>query len=157
MRAARESQQDLTSTLANVKASRDGLTDLDAEGRLQREGFNEVAHDKPPRALVQFFQALNNPFIYVLLILAGISFFTDFWLAERAGEEGDLTKVIIIMTMVALGRNTARPSPPKRSRPWSAPPPPCCAANSWAANRRCAKYRCVNWWPATSCTCRPAT
>ncbi|UUQ65297.1 magnesium-translocating P-type ATPase [Pseudomonas fuscovaginae UPB0736] len=102
MRAARESQQDLSSTLANVKASRDGLTDLDAEARLQREGFNEVAHDKPPRALVQFFQALNNPFIYVLLILAGISFFTDFWLAERAGEEGDLTKVIIIMTMVAL-------------------------------------------------------
>ncbi|QXI31000.1 magnesium-translocating P-type ATPase [Pseudomonas vanderleydeniana] len=102
MRAARESQQDLATTLGNVRASRDGLTELDAEGRLQREGFNEVAHDKPPHALVQFLHALNNPFIYVLLILAGISFFTDFWLAERAGEDGDLTKVIIIMTMVSL-------------------------------------------------------
>ncbi len=102
MRAARESQHSLAATLGNVKASRDGLTELDAAGRLQREGFNEVAHDKPPHALVQFLQALNNPFIYVLLILAGISFFTDFWLAERAGEEGDLTKVIIIMTMVTL-------------------------------------------------------
>ncbi|NWB98704.1 magnesium-translocating P-type ATPase [Pseudomonas gingeri] len=102
MRAARESQHTLSATLSNVNASRDGLTELDAAGRLQREGFNEVAHDKPPHALVQFLQALNNPFIYVLLILAGISFFTDFWLAERAGEEGDLTKVIIIMTMVTL-------------------------------------------------------
>ncbi|KIH83198.1 magnesium-translocating P-type ATPase [Pseudomonas batumici] len=102
MRAARESQHTLATTLSNVKASRDGLTELDAAGRLQREGFNEVAHDKPPHALIQFLQALNNPFIYVLLILAGISFFTDFWLAERAGEEGDLTKVIIIMTMVTL-------------------------------------------------------
>ncbi|WP_248767342.1 magnesium-translocating P-type ATPase [Pseudomonas sp. MWU12-2345] len=102
MRAARESQHTLATTLSNVNASRDGLTELDAAGRLQREGFNEVAHDKPPHVLIQFLQALNNPFIYVLLILAGISFFTDFWLAERAGEEGDLTKVIIIMTMVTL-------------------------------------------------------
>ncbi|NWE48709.1 magnesium-translocating P-type ATPase [Pseudomonas gingeri] len=102
MRAARESQHGLATTLSNVKATRDGLTELDASGRLQREGYNEVAHDKPPHAMVQFLQALNNPFIYVLLILAGISFFTDFWLAERAGEEGDLTKVIIIMTMVTL-------------------------------------------------------
>ncbi|WP_248796315.1 magnesium-translocating P-type ATPase [Pseudomonas sp. MWU13-2105] len=102
MRAAREAQHSLATTFSNVNASRDGLTELDAAGRLQREGFNEVAHDKPPHALIQFLQALNNPFIYVLLILAGISFFTDFWLAERAGEEGDLTKVIIIMTMVTL-------------------------------------------------------
>ncbi|APC18922.1 magnesium-translocating P-type ATPase [Pseudomonas frederiksbergensis] len=102
MRAAREAQNGLAVTLANVKASADGLTELDAEGRLQREGFNEVAHDKPPHAIVQFLQALNNPFIYVLLTLAGISFVTDYWLPLQAGEEVDLTKVIIIMTMVSL-------------------------------------------------------
>ncbi|MFJ2365960.1 magnesium-translocating P-type ATPase [Pseudomonas sp. NPDC087697] len=102
MRAAREAQNGLAVTLANVKTSADGLTELDAEGRLQREGFNEVAHDKPPHAIVQFLQALNNPFIYVLLTLAGISFVTDYWLPLQAGEEADLTKVIIIMTMVSL-------------------------------------------------------
>ncbi|MBB6287246.1 hypothetical protein M2397_001657 [Pseudomonas sp. BIGb0381] len=26
-----------------------------------------MVHDKPPHAIVQFLQALNNPFIYVLL------------------------------------------------------------------------------------------
>jgi len=102
MRAAREAQNGLQATLANVRATQDGLTELDASARLQREGYNEVAHDKPPHALFQFLQALNNPFIYVLLTLAGISFVTDYWLPLQAGEEVDLTKVIIIMTMVLL-------------------------------------------------------
>ena len=85
-----------------MRATQDGLTELDAAARLHREGYNEVAHDKPPHAIVQFLQALNNPFIYVLLTLAGISFVTDYWLPLQAGEEVDLTKVIIIMTMVLL-------------------------------------------------------
>ncbi|MFK3822511.1 magnesium-translocating P-type ATPase, partial [Pseudomonas yamanorum] len=102
MRAAREAQNGLSATLANVRATKDGLTELDASARLQREGYNEVAHDKPPHAIVQFLQALNNPFIYVLLTLGAISFVTDYWLPLQAGEEADLTKVIIIMTMVML-------------------------------------------------------
>ncbi|MCF4992759.1 hypothetical protein GIW60_25560, partial [Pseudomonas gessardii] len=54
MRAAREAQNGLAATLANVRATKDGLTELDACARLQREGYNEVAHDKPPHAVVQF-------------------------------------------------------------------------------------------------------
>ncbi len=102
MRAAREAHNGLSATLANVRATQDGLTELDAAARLQRQGHNEVAHDKPPHAIVQFLQALNNPFIYVLLTLGAISFVTDYWLPLQAGEEVDLTKVIIIMTMVLL-------------------------------------------------------
>lgn len=77
MRAAREAQNGLAVTLSNLNATADGLTELEAEGRLARGGHNEVAHDKPPHAIVQLLKALNNPFIYVLLTLAGISFFTD--------------------------------------------------------------------------------
>ena len=104
MRAAREAQNGLAVTLTNLNATTDGLTELEAQGRLARGGFNEVAHDKPPHALLQLLKALNNPFIYVLLILAGISFFTDYWLPIRNSEadDADLTKVIIIMTMVSL-------------------------------------------------------
>ncbi|RON50196.1 magnesium-translocating P-type ATPase [Pseudomonas frederiksbergensis] len=104
MRAAREAQNGLAVTLSNLNASTDGLTELEAQGRLARDGHNEVAHDKPPHALVQLLKALNNPFIYVLLTLAGISFFTDYWLPISNGEadDADLTKVIIIMTMVSL-------------------------------------------------------
>ncbi|KOX99608.1 magnesium-translocating P-type ATPase [Pseudomonas nunensis] len=104
MRAAREAQNGLAVTLTNLNASTDGLTELEAQGRLARNGHNEVAHDKPPHALIQLLKALNNPFIYVLLTLAGISFFTDYWLPISSGEadDADLTKVIIIMTMVSL-------------------------------------------------------
>lgn len=100
MRAAREAQNGLAVTLANVKTSADGLTELDAEGRLQREGFNEVAHDKPPHALLQLLHAFNNPFIYILMTLTAISFVTDFWLPLRDGEETDLTGVLIVLVMV---------------------------------------------------------
>ena len=102
MRAAREAQNGLSATLANVRATTAGLTEEQAAERLQTEGYNEVAHDKPPHAFVQFMLALHNPFIYVLLTLGVISFFTDYWLPERDGEEGDLTKVIIIGLMVGL-------------------------------------------------------
>ena len=104
MRAAREAQNGLAVTLTNLDATTDGLTELEAQGRLARNGHNEVAHDKPPHALIQLLKALNNPFIYVLLTLAGISFFTDYWLPISNGEadDADLTKVIIIMTMVSL-------------------------------------------------------
>ncbi|MCH7417176.1 magnesium-translocating P-type ATPase [Pseudomonas mosselii] len=104
MRAAREARNGLAVTLANLDASELGLTEHEAAKRLQRDGANQVAHDKPQPALVQLLKALHNPFIYVLLTLAGISFVTDYWLPVRAGdlEEADLTKVIIIMTMVSL-------------------------------------------------------
>jgi P-type Mg2+ transporter len=104
MRAAREARNGLAVTLANLDASELGLTEHEAAKRLQRDGANQVAHDKPQPALVQLLKALHNPFIYVLLTLAGISFVTDYWLPLRAGdlEEADLTKVIIIMTMVSL-------------------------------------------------------
>ena len=48
MRAAREAQNGLSATLANVRSSTDGLTEGEASQRLQREGYNEVAHDMPP-------------------------------------------------------------------------------------------------------------
>ena len=103
-RAAREARNGLAVTLANLDACEQGLTEHEAAKRLARDGANQVAHDPQPHALVQLLKALHNPFIYVLLTLAGISFVTDYWLPVSAGEadDADLTKVIIIMTMVSL-------------------------------------------------------
>ncbi|WP_313740139.1 magnesium-translocating P-type ATPase [Pseudomonas sp.] len=102
MRAAREAHNGLAVTYANLDASEQGLSDREAAKRLQRDGRNQVDHNKPPAPVLQFLSALHNPFIYVLLTLAGISFVTDYWLPMRAGDtdEADLTKVIIIMSMV---------------------------------------------------------
>lgn len=99
---AEEAKNSIAQTLANLKCNRNGLTQDDAEERLQQFGANQVAHDKAPHALIQLFNAFNNPFIFVLMTLAAISFFTDYWLPAQHGEETELTGVIIILIMVSL-------------------------------------------------------
>ena len=89
-------------TLLRLHSDALGLSEREAEARLAIYGRNQVEHDKAPPALVQLLQAFNNPFIYVLMALATVGFFTDFWLPLRNGEETDLTGVIIIVTMVTL-------------------------------------------------------
>ncbi|MGL4860394.1 MAG: magnesium-translocating P-type ATPase [Enterobacteriaceae bacterium] len=98
----KEAKNNLETTLANLRSNLNGLDNDDVEERLESFGPNEVAHDKAPPALVQLLLAFNNPFIYILLILAGISFYTDYWMPIKSGEETDLTGVIIIVTMVFL-------------------------------------------------------
>jgi len=102
MRAAQEAKNGVAVTLINVGATKEGLLHANAAARLEKDGYNEVAHDKPPHALIQLIKAFNNPFIYILAALASISFFTDYWLPTRSGEEGDLTTVMIIGIMVSL-------------------------------------------------------
>lgn len=79
-----------------------GLSENEALDRLVIEGENEVAHEKAPPAWKQLLTSFKNPFIFVLMILAIVSFFTDYVIPERQGEETDLTGVIIIVTMVVL-------------------------------------------------------
>ncbi|MGN6770474.1 MAG: magnesium-translocating P-type ATPase [Rhizobiaceae bacterium] len=102
MRAVREAQNAIETTLANFKGHPDGLTVAEAADRLAKDGPNEVAHDKPPHVFVQFLLAFRNPFIAVLMVLAAISTVTDIVLPLRAGEEADYMGVTIILTMVVL-------------------------------------------------------
>jgi Mg2+-importing ATPase len=99
---AQEASNSIAQTLANLKCNRNGLTQDDADERLEQFGANQVAHDKAPHALIQLIKAFNNPFIFVLMVLAAISFFTDYWLPRQSGEETELTGGIIILTMVTL-------------------------------------------------------
>ncbi|MBP6120780.1 MAG: magnesium-translocating P-type ATPase [Providencia heimbachae] len=79
-----------------------GLVENEAMDRLVSEGENEVAHEKAPPAWKQLLASFKNPFIFVLIVLAIVSFFTDYFIPEQHGEETDLTGVIIIVTMVLL-------------------------------------------------------
>lgn len=89
-------------TLARMNSTRLGLTTEEALYRLEKCGRNEVAHEKAPSAWLQLLQAFNNPFIYVLIALAAVSYFTDYWVPVHNGEEPSFAKIIIIMTMVSL-------------------------------------------------------
>lgn len=99
---AREAKNSLTQTLTNMNTNLHGLTNDDVADRQQTYGENRVAHEKSPHALIQLLSAFNNPFIYVLIALAAISFVTDYWLPKQQGEETDLTGIIIILVMVSL-------------------------------------------------------
>ncbi|MGN6328613.1 MAG: magnesium-translocating P-type ATPase, partial [Rhodanobacter sp.] len=70
-----------------------GLDETQIRARLHRDGPNEVAHEKPPHWARQLLRAFMNPFIVVLLVLAGVQLFTD---------RADLTGPAIIAVMVAI-------------------------------------------------------
>ena len=95
-----EANNSLERTLKNVGGSLSGLTESQVSERLSRHGFNEVAHDKPPHALIQLLLAFKNPFVLVLLFLACVSAVTDVYLA--APGEAEWTGIIILVTMVII-------------------------------------------------------
>jgi Mg2+-importing ATPase len=84
---------DAPSLLAALETTLHGLDEEQISERLHRDGLNEVSHEKPPHWSLQLLRAFKNPFIVVLLVLAGVQLATD---------EEDLTGPIIIAVMVAL-------------------------------------------------------
>lgn len=102
IKALEEAQNSLDNILSKFQSSLSGLTQKNAKSRLEQYGKNEVAREKVPSAFVQLLLAFKNPFIFVLLTLAIVSFVTDYWLPLQSGEETDLTGIIIILTMVTL-------------------------------------------------------
>ncbi|CAO98425.1 magnesium-translocating P-type ATPase [Erwinia tasmaniensis] len=94
--------QSLDNTLARLNTQCQGLTYEDAAERLQQYGSNQVASERAPAAWLQMLRAFNNPFIWILIVLAAISFFTDYLLPRHQGEETDLTKAIILLVMIGL-------------------------------------------------------
>ncbi|KWD53317.1 magnesium-translocating P-type ATPase [Burkholderia ubonensis] len=100
MRAAQEAARPLEDTLKALRTSTRGLTYEQAADRLQLDGPNEIAHDKPPHWTRQLLMSFHNPFVYVLLVLAAISFCTDVWFA--APDDRDYFGMTILLTMVTI-------------------------------------------------------
>jgi len=91
--AAQEAFRDNEVLLAALETSVHGLDEERITERLHRDGPNEVSHEKPPHWSLQLLRAFKNPFIIVLLVLAGVQLFTD---------DSDLTGPIIIAVMVGI-------------------------------------------------------
>src|SRR6185503_1113230 len=91
--AAQEAFRDNDALLAALETSVRGLDEEHITERLHRDGANEVSHEKPPHWSLQLLRAFKNPFIIVLLVLAGVQLFAD---------DSDLTGPIIIAAMVGI-------------------------------------------------------
>jgi Mg2+-importing ATPase len=68
-----------------------GLTDLEAERRLKAHGPNVVAHERPQTWYALLFESFANPFVFVLILLGGVSFLTD-----------DIPATITVSVMVVI-------------------------------------------------------
>ncbi|HVI56912.1 MAG TPA: magnesium-translocating P-type ATPase [Luteibacter sp.] len=79
--------------LRSLDSRIDGLDETAIAERLDRDGINEVGHEKPPHWSVQLLRAFRNPFIIVLLVLAVVQLVT---------APDDLTGPVIIAVMVGI-------------------------------------------------------
>jgi Mg2+-importing ATPase len=90
---AQEAFRENDALLAHLDTSLAGLNEEQITDRLDRDGVNEVSHEKPPHWTFQLLRAFKNPFIIVLLILAVVQVFIT---------PDDLSGPIIIAVMVAI-------------------------------------------------------
>lgn len=93
MAVAQQAFRDAAAVLATLESTPHGLDETQIGARLHRDGPNEVSREKPPHWSLQLLRAFKNPFIVVLLVLAGVQLFTD---------GSDLTGPVIIAVMVGI-------------------------------------------------------
>ncbi|WP_404649177.1 magnesium-translocating P-type ATPase [Dyella flagellata] len=91
--AAQDAFRENEALLGSLDTSLAGLDEEQITERLERDGINEVSHEKPPHWSIQLLRAFNNPFIIVLLILAVVQIFVT---------PDDLSGPIIIGVMVGI-------------------------------------------------------
>ncbi|MFJ6937856.1 magnesium-translocating P-type ATPase [Streptomyces sp. NPDC101132] len=110
--------------LQELGATRDGLSGQEARHRLERHGPNVVARERAPRWYVQLARAYWNPFILVLVFLAGIMYWQDpadpgvvilsvmvgvsgllrFWQEYRSGRAAEALKQLVTTTCAVQRR-----------------------------------------------------
>lgn len=93
-------KEDASKVIEEFQSSLLGLTFKEAKARLEKYGRNEVDYEKPPAWWMQMIYSFNNAFVFVLIVLGIVSFFTDIVFVDPT--ERDWTKVVIIFTMVFL-------------------------------------------------------
>ncbi|ASK29238.1 magnesium-translocating P-type ATPase [Chryseobacterium sp. T16E-39] len=94
------SSQDDKFVYAMLETSEEGITNITADERKDRFGLNEIQHQKAPKWYIQLLKAFANPFIYILLAIASVSFLIDVWLPPV--EERDFKTVIVVSIMILI-------------------------------------------------------
>lgn len=75
-----------------LDTSFNGLSEEEAEKRLDKYGLNEMGNEKKKSPLQRLFENIRNPLVILLIVLAFISYIT-----------GDLRAAIVMCAMVILG------------------------------------------------------
>ncbi|MGB3345169.1 MAG: magnesium-translocating P-type ATPase [Aequorivita sp.] len=91
---------DVPSVYTFMESSKEGISQDTAEERISKFGLNKVAHEKAPSWFKQLAKSFVNPFIFILLAIAVISFAIDVWWA--ASGERDYKTVIVVVAMIII-------------------------------------------------------
>jgi len=86
------SRTDTDTALRDLESRLTGLSAAEAEARLKRYGWNEIAREKRPSLLVRLLNNVKNPLVLLLIALGVLSYLT-----------GDLRAMAVIFVMVVLG------------------------------------------------------
>ena len=84
--------------LEKYNINEDGLTDIQAERKLAKYGYNEIKQAKPKKWYHYFFASLFTPFNCILLGIVLILFYTDVFLAEVPS----FANIIVVVVLVSI-------------------------------------------------------
>lgn len=99
-RLQQAAQHDEKMVYAMLESNEEGLSQPTVQKRLELFGANEVHTEKAPSWLKQLLHAFINPFIFILLVIVGVSYIIDVALAQ--GADKDYTTVTVISTMIVI-------------------------------------------------------
>ena len=87
---------------AHVNSSPEGLTEAEAQARLEKNGKNKLAEAKKDSLIKKFFDQMKDPMIIILIIAAAISAVTEYIEASSAGHSFFPTDTLIILAVVII-------------------------------------------------------
>ena len=87
---------------ADVKSTENGLSEAEAQKRLQENGKNKLAEAKKDSIVKKFFDQMKDPMIIILIIAAAISAVTEYIEASAAGHSFFPTDTLIILAVVII-------------------------------------------------------
>jgi P-type Mg2+ transporter len=87
-----KSRADTATVLRELESRLDGLSQAEADSRLNQYGSNAIAREKRQSALMRLLSNVKNPLVLLLTALGVLSFLT-----------GDLRATSVIFVMVVLG------------------------------------------------------
>ena len=90
------------SVLCELKSSREGLSNNEAEKRLESNGKNKLAEAKKESIIHRFLKQLAEPMTIILLVAAAISGFMEIYEGITNEHAGFPTDVVIILAVVII-------------------------------------------------------
>ena len=94
--------ESIEEVFAEVGSSAKGLTDQEAQERLEKNGKNKLDEGEKPSLLKRIIESLSDPMIIMLLVTAGISAVTSAMQNESFADVFIILFVVIINTIMGL-------------------------------------------------------